>query len=124
LRQKRQRASNTNDACYFYYTLLPKQMCDTFFYCNTIAICIDPIPCNNENKCTLFFYTCLLSAMLYTLVDKRITNNKKIHGNKYYTQFFRQGQFLFGPHSAVAAVAVAAAANSLPTQRLAFLRAP
>jgi hypothetical protein len=63
--------------------------------------------------------------MLYTLVDKRITNNKKIHGNKYYTQFFRQGQFLFGPHSAAAAAAaVAAAANSLPTQRLAFLRAP
>ena len=62
--------------------------------------------------------------MLYTLVDKRITNNKKIHGNKYYTQFFRQGQFLFGPHSAAAAATFAAAANSVPAPRLAFLRAP
>jgi hypothetical protein len=65
--------------------------------------------------------------MLCTLVDKRITNNKKIHGNKYYTQFFRQGQFLFGFHcdsNAAAVDAAAAAANRPPlAQRLAFLQA-
>jgi hypothetical protein len=71
------------------------------------------------------FFTHFYWAMLYALVDKRITNNKKIHGNKYYTQFFRQGQFLSGLHCDSNAAAVDAAANRPPpAQRLAFLRAP